>query len=326
MHGSAQPFPVLVVDDSVIAHKLVEHALPADQFKILPAKTGLEALDVFAAHRPGLVITDWVMPDLSGIEVCRRLRADFADSFTYVIVLTSNTDTSRLVEALEAGADDYVTKPFNAEELLARVNVGRRFVELHRQLEAKNRFLQQLALTDELTGLPNRRAVEHWAVRQISGAVRHRFPFWVVMADLDEFKSINDTYGHETGDLALKKFGEVLKANTRRCDICGRLGGDEFVLVITHAKEEGIEVVVERIRQQVERARVHFEGHNVAMTASFGIAGFDRRNAADFSCVLVQADVALHLAKRNGRNRVEVAQRSEPQTTAAVGIVDGRED
>jgi len=178
---------------------------------------------------------------------------------------------------------------------------------LHRQLEAKNRFLEQLALTDELTGLPNRRAVEQWAARQISGAARHNFPFWVVTADIDRFKSINDTYGHEAGDVALKKFGEILKANTRRCDICGRMGGDEFVLLITHANEDGIQVAVERIRQQVEDLGFAFGGGDVGVTASFGIAGFDRNHPADFACVLAQADAALQSAKRRGRNRVETA-------------------
>ena len=177
-----------------------------------------------------------------------------------------------------------------------------------------------------MTGLPNRRAVEQWAVRQISGAARHRFPFWVAMADLDDFKSINDTYGHEAGDLALKKFGEILKANTRRCDICGRLGGDEFVLVITHAKGEGIEVAIERIRQQVEEAKLRFEGRDITLTASFGMAGFDRKNAADFACLLAQADVSLHSAKRHGRNRVEMAQGGEPRRTEAAGAAVTRED
>jgi two-component system, cell cycle response regulator len=306
MNGSPQPFPVLVVDDSPVARKLVEHALPSEQFRILPAKTALEALELFALHRPGLVITDWVMPDLTGIELCQRLHAGFKDSFTYVILLTSLSEKSNVVKGLQAGADDYLTKPFDAEELLARANVGRRFVELHREIEAKNRFLEQLALTDELTGLPNRRAIEQWATRQISGAVRHNFPFWVIMGDLDQFKSINDAHGHDAGDIVLKKFGEILKANTRQCDICGRLGGDEFLLVITHSKEDGVKVAMERLREQFEAQEFTFGGYNVAVTASFGMAGLLRGQHLDFERVLVQADVALHSAKRLGRNRIEI--------------------
>jgi two-component system cell cycle response regulator len=212
---------------------LVQHALPQEDFKVLSAATGLEALKLFEQQRPGLVITDWVMPDVSGIELCQRLRARFRDSFTYVILLTSLSEKSNVVTGFQAGVDDYLTKPFDPAELLARANVGRKFVELHWEIEAKNRFLEQLALTDDLTGLPNRRAIEQWATKQLSGAVRHNFPFWVIMADLDEFKSVNDTYGHNAGDTVLKTFADILKVNTRRCDICGRLGGDEFVLVLT---------------------------------------------------------------------------------------------
>src|SRR6202007_902389 len=175
MNACKQPFPGLVVDDSPVARKLVEHALPAEQFRILPAKTGREALDLFALHRPGLVITDWLMPDLSGIELCQRLRARFKDTFTHVILLTSLPPACNPFTTLDF-YDDYLTKPFDAEELLARANVGRRFVELHREIEAKNRLLEQLALTDDLTGLPNRRAIEQWATRQLSGAVRYDFP------------------------------------------------------------------------------------------------------------------------------------------------------
>jgi two-component system, cell cycle response regulator len=305
MKGSKHPFPLLVVDDSAVARKVVEQALPSEQFKVLPAKTGLEALDLFALHRPGLVITDWVMPDLSGIELCQRLRARFKDSFTYIILLTSLSEKSNVVKGLQGGADDYLTKPFDAQELLARANVGRRFVELHREIEAKNRFLEQLALTDDLTGLPNRRAIEQWARRQISGAVRHNFSFWVIMADVDQFKSVNDAHGHDAGDVVLKKFAEILQANSRQCDICGRLGGDEFLLVITHSNQDGVELAIERLREQIETQKFRFGGQDVTITASFGVAGLHRGQHLDFGRLLIQADVALHSAKRLGRNRVE---------------------
>ena len=245
------------------------------------------------------------MPDLSGMELCQRLRARFNDSFSYVILLTSLSEKSNVVKGLQAGADDYLTKPFDAAELLARANVGRRFVELHWEIEAKNRFLEQLALTDDLTGLPNRRAIEHWAKRQLSGAVRHNFSFWVVMADLDQFKSVNDTHGHNAGDVVLKKFAEILQANSRQCDICGRLGGDEFLFVITHSNLEGVSLAIQRLREQVEAQKFTFGGDDVAITASFGVAGLHRGQRLDFGRLLVQADVALHSAKRLGRNRVE---------------------
>src|SRR5215469_5324085 len=143
MNSCEEVFDALVVDDSQVARKLVEYTLLREQFRVLPARTGLEALDLFSTHKPGLVITDWMMPDLSGIELCQYLRANFKDCFTYIILLTSVSEKTNVVKGLRAGADDYLTKPFDAEELLARANVGRRCVEFHRELETKNRFLEQ---------------------------------------------------------------------------------------------------------------------------------------------------------------------------------------
>ena len=305
MNDSKRPFLVLVVDDSAVSRKQVEQVFPTKEFSVLSAKTGLEALNLFALHRPGLVITDWLMPDLSGVQVCQRLRARFTDSFAYIILLTSVSEKRNVVKGFEAGADDYLTKPFDPEELLARVRVGRRFVELHHELASRNRFLEQLSLTDELTGLPNRRAIEQWATKQLSGAIRHNFPFWVIMADLDEFKSINDTFGHNAGDAVLKAFAEILRVNTRQCDICARIGGDEFLLIITHAQESGVKLAIQHLREQINAQRLRFADHDLGVTASFGIAGLRRGPNVDFGRLIAQADVALHSAKRMGRNRVE---------------------
>jgi two-component system, cell cycle response regulator len=300
-------FPVLAVDDSPVARKLLEHALPPDEFKLILAKTGREALDLFAEHRPGLVITDWLMPDLTGIELCQRIRADFRESSTYIILLTGVTEKAKIVSGLQAGADEYLTKPFHPDELLARVEVGRRIIRLHRELEEKNRLLEQLALTDGLTGLPNRRAINEWASRQLNGAIRHSFPFWVIMCDLDKFKPINDTFGHEAGDKVLAKFAEILRTSVRQCDICGRIGGDEFLIVITYSDEAGTRLAIERIRDQVLKQKFTFRGTEVGITASFGMAGFRRGEDTTFEQFVARADAALYHAKRQGRNRIDMA-------------------
>ena len=302
-HG---PFPVLVVDDSPVARKLVECSLPKSEYSILLAKTGQEAIEKFAEHRPGLIITDWLMPDFSGIELCERIRREFRNHFTYIIVLTGVQEKTAVVRGLKAGADEYLTKPFDPDELLARAGVGRRIIQMHREIEEKNRLLEQLALTDQLTDLPNRRAVEEWAKRQISAAARHEFPFWVIMTDLDKFKTINDTWGHDAGDTVLRKFAEILKANTRSSDICGRIGGDEFLMIITHSQPEGIQLAIERMRAQVEAQRFVFNGQEVSLTASFGVASFRRGQVPDLERLIVQADVALYSAKRRGRNCVSI--------------------
>jgi two-component system, cell cycle response regulator len=239
MDISSQPFKILVVDDSAVSRKLVEHSLSDERYKLLFAKNGREALALFAEHQPAVVLTDWDMPDVGGLDLCRRIRSNFQGSYSYLILLSGNTDKEKVVEGLASGADDYLTKPFHAGELVARVEVGLRMVELHRQIEEQNRLLQEMALTDALTGLPNRRALDVWAPRELSAAARHGFPFWVVMADLDFFKKVNDTYGHDAGDAVLKSFAELLKANTRRSNFCARLGGEEFLVVITHTDEAG---------------------------------------------------------------------------------------
>ena len=304
---SARPFKILVVDDSPIDRKLLEQALSQEQYTVLSAKSGQEAIQLFAEHRPPLVITDWLMPDLTGIELCRRIRLEFQESYTYIIILTAMTEKDKLVKGLGAGADDYLTKPFHANELLARVGVGRRIADLHRQIEAKSRVLEELPLTDAMTGLLNRRGIELWAGRELSAAARHDFPLWAVMADMVNFKSVNDTYGHDAGGAVLKGFAEILKTNTRSADICGRIGGEQFLIVLTHTNRDGATLAIERIREKFLAQRFRFRGQDVVVTASFGIAGHSRHQSQNFNRLLTQADAALYSAKQLGRNRVELA-------------------
>ena len=299
-------FTVLVADDSPVYRKLVEQALADDDCVVVFAKSGNQAIEIFEHGHPDLVITDWNMPDLTGIELCQKIRASESTSYTYVILLTGKAEKESVVKGLSAGADDYLTKPFDRDEFVARVRVGRRLVDLHRQIETKNRLLEELALTDSLTGLPNRRAIEGWASRQLNGAARHGFAFWMALVDLDHFKRINDTHGHEAGDTVLKKFGEILRAHTRLSDISGRIGGEEFLVVVTHADANGATLVADRIRQQLAAEKFVFDGTALQVTASFGIAGFSGKAAPTFEDLLSQADDALYRAKDQGRNRVEM--------------------
>jgi two-component system chemotaxis response regulator CheY len=299
---------VLVADDSVVSRKLVEQTLSEKQYSLVFAKGGRETVELFAEHHPALVIVDWIMPDLTGIEICKHIRSSTHASYTYIILLTGKSAKESVVEGLGAGADDYLTKPFHPEELIARVGVGLRIMELQREIEVKNAMLQELALTDPLTNLPNRRAIEDWAARQLSGAARYGFSFWVALADLDHFKTVNDTHGHDAGDTILKAFSQILKTKTRRSDICGRIGGEEFLFVLTHATKEDAKRVIECVRAELEATKFNFNGNRLTVTASFGIAGFAGTKAPDFNRLVTQADLALYSAKRLGRNRVEVGE------------------
>jgi two-component system, cell cycle response regulator len=300
---------ILVVDDSPVSRKVLEHALSDEPYTLLFAESGGEALRLFQERRPAVVITDWMLPDSSGPELCQRIRSDAQNSYTYIILLTSMTEKDSVVKGLAAGADDYLTKPFDASELLARIGVGRRIIDLHREIEEKNRLLEEAARTDHLTGLANRRAIEEWATRQLRGAARHGFPLWVVLADLDTFKSINDNHGHDAGDTVLQKFAEILRANTRASDLSGRLGGDEFLLILTHVERENIEITLDRLREQFGSQIFTFNGQKVKVTASFGIAGFQGGEEPEISALVRQADKALYAAKRGGRNQVKVEPR-----------------
>jgi diguanylate cyclase (GGDEF)-like protein len=300
-------YQILVVDDSVVSRKLVELALESQDYELLFAKSGEEALELFQQHAPSIVVTDWMLPDLTGLEVCEQIRADGQREYTYIIVLSANAEKDHVVKGLAAGADDYLTKPFDPSELLARIGVGCRTVELHREIDAKNRLLEEMAHTDSLTGLPNRRAIEEWAARQLRGSARHGFPMWVVQGDLDSFKNINDSYGHEAGDAVLRRFSEILKGNTRASDICGRMGGDEFLLVITHVAGEYMESTINRMREEWAGCEFEFGGTKVSITASFGMAGFCGKDAPTFQALVQQADKALYAAKRAGGNRVIMA-------------------
>jgi len=299
---------LLIVDDSAVARKSVEQALFGQPYSLIFATTGQQAVDLFLKHRPSLVIMDRMMPDLNGVEICRRMRSISSSSYTHIIMLTAKTDKASVVEGLRAGADDYLTKPFHEEELLARVGVGLRTLQLHRQIEAKNKKLEKLALTDALTGLPNRRAIEEWGTREVSAATRHDYSLCLIVADLDRFKRINDTFGHNAGDAVLKTFAKILKAHTRRSDMCGRQGGEEFMMLMTHTTVKEAEKAIDRIRAEFETTPLNFGGCNILATASFGIAGFGVGQAKlGFSELLSQADAALYSAKRAGRNRVETA-------------------
>jgi len=210
-----------------------------------------------------------------------------------------------IVEGLAAGADDYLTKPFHEKELVARVGTGRRIMEMHREIEEKNQLLEAAARTDFLTGLPNRRAVEEYAVKQLGGAIRHGYPLWVILADLNKFKAVNDQFGHPAGDEVLKRFAAILKKNTRTSDICGRLGGDEFVLVVTHVSVGHITSLAERLGCTFTIEEFTFEGQNVQMTASFGVGGFEAPDHPEFRHLLARADSGLYEAKADGRVRVK---------------------
>jgi two-component system cell cycle response regulator len=294
---------ILVAEDSPLCRKLLENVLANQPCELHFVSNGREALDAFAQFQPDIIITDSTMPEVSGTELCRQIRKN-PSLRTYIILVTQNAKKEEVVEGLDAGADDYVTKPFDEGELLARIRVGCRTVQMAREIELQTALLEKAARTDHLTGLPNRLAVEEFAVKQLAAAIRHKFNLWVIVTDLDKFKLVNDTYGHFAGDEAIKRFAGILRSNTRSSDMCGRLGGDEFLLVMSHGNKKAIVQTIERLRADFANEAYTFNGEPVAVTASFGIAGFESGENTTLQELLTQADHALYRAKASGRNQV----------------------
>jgi diguanylate cyclase (GGDEF)-like protein len=299
----SQEVRVLVADDSPVYHRLVADALFYQPYTLLCAKSGQEALDLFREHSPQIVITDWMMPDLTGPELCKKIRECSHSAYTYVILLTSMADSDSLVKGLEAGADEFLTKPFDPSELQARLGVGRRIVQLHQQVEAKDKQLEKSNRVDPLTGLPNHHAIEEWVTWQLKSAADHRFPVWLVAVDIDSFRAINEAFGREAGDTVLKQFSEILVDASRPSEMCSRIGDDEFCIGLTHSSKEELIASMERLRLRLSGKEFKFGSKIVATTAAFGAVGFEGTAAPEFAAMLRQAENAVNAAKQAGGNQ-----------------------
>jgi diguanylate cyclase (GGDEF)-like protein len=318
---------VLAIDDDPRILRLLSHHLKQSGYQVLTAENGEEGLQIVLDESPQLVVTDWVMPELSGIELCRALRRMDAGRRTYVLILTARDDEQQVVDAFGAGADDFVTKPFNPRILLARVQAGQRMIELQRQVEADKKLrmrqvaemglitrkLRAAAQTDVLTDLPNRRYAITRLEQEWNNSVRTKKPMSVVMVDIDHFKRINDTYGHDVGDIVLKQTAAVLRARTRRGDIVCRLGGEEFLVINVNSDMESAVQCAERLRVAVEANMIKAEGFSERVTISLGCAV--RSSAiADIDDLLKAADEAVYAAKAAGRNVTRESLRRLPET------------
>ena len=303
-------------DDPVLLAKLVE-LLGVTGESILVATSGNEAMNIWDEHTPRIVLSDWVMPDKDGVDVCRYIRARSSISQSHFIMLTSHSNKGRLLEAYDAGVDDFLSKPFDAEELLARVRAGIRKAKLHddlirkakgsqalnAQLAAVNSRLERLSMTDELTGLFNRRHAmsrmdEQWAL-----AERYGRPLSIASVDIDHFKHVNDTYGHDAGDAVLRRVAVILRDKTRTTDAVCRVGGEEFVIIYPQQSVQEVSFGAERCRSAVEQHTFGIGDAEIKLTISIGIAG-RTPEMTQFTDLLRAADQALYSAKHAGRNKI----------------------
>jgi two-component system chemotaxis response regulator CheY len=291
---------VLVAEDEAITRSVLEANLRNWGYEVTAVSDGSEALDiVYQPKPPSIVITDWMMPRMDGLELCRKIRNIQKTQYIYIIILTTKGEKKDIIEGLEAGADDYLSKPFNRDELRYRTRIGERIINLERRI-------MELANTDPLTGLPNRRAFMHRMEQELSRAQREKNPLSVILADVDHFKNVNDTYGHQIGDLVLQRFVHQLKTAARPYDFPGRYGGEEFLFCFPGVDDVQATTVAERMRGHIEDMEIILddESQSIRITASFGTASYSSESGENIDSLIKRADDALYLAKKKGRNRV----------------------
>ena len=304
---------VLVAEDNPVFQSMLRSMLTKWGYdaRILP--NGLEAWDAMqAADAPRLVVLDWMMPYMDGVEVCRRIRTAAREPYVYVLLLTARTESQDLVEGMEAGADDYLTKPFNAQELRVRLRAGRRILDLQQQLMEAREALRVQATHDALTGLFNRGRVLEILAAEIARSERELRRLAVLMVDLDRFKQINDTLGHQAGDAVLREAARRMQAATRRYDAPGRYGGEEFLIVLPGCGAREGYAQAERIREAFAREPFAAGTDSLAVTCSIGVSSRDACAAGDADRLIREADAALYDAKNRGRNSVMAFVPAEP--------------
>ena len=294
---------VLVAEDDLTSRTMLTAILRKWGYEVISAVNGEDALAIL--HKPDaprLVLLDWSMPGLSGVEVCSRLRQNQSHDSRYIIILTAKSDKKHIVEGLNAGANDYIVKPYDNDELQARMNVGKRMVEIQSELENAKRALIHEVMHDSLTGAYNRKAILNMLKKELARTVRNDEIICVGMCDLDHFKAINDKYGHQTGDEILHGFTGLISANLREYDYIGRYGGEEFLIIIPSCGYSGKKIAFNRLCKQVSNSIIQTRSGDISVTVSIGVTQSDGNDSIDK--ILSEADNALYRAKEMGRNCV----------------------
>jgi len=309
---------VLVAEDDAVSRRILEVFLDKLGYEVVVSTNGAEALDLLQKpDAPRIAILDWMMPGTDGLEVCRQLRQRGAESYVYILLVTAKTQQQDIIEGLEGGADDYLTKPYNIHELKARLRAGLRVVELQAQLMAARDGFEFQATHDALTGLLNRQGILERLDTEMARAGRERKPVGIVMADLDHFKKINDAHGHLAGDAVLREAASRMRSAVRAYDHIGRYGGEEFLVVLPGCGEQGALQQAERLRVCVSESPIATPEAPFQATLSLGVACMEP--GQNQTGLLQAADEALYRAKRNGRDRIEAATFSTSTSSKSTG-------
>lgn len=301
------PYPILVVEDNHFLRQVLCNLLEEDGHEVTAVADGVAALETLRQQPCPIVITDWIMPGMDGLDLCRAIRELPLESYSYLILLTAQESKADLIAGLEAGADEYLVKPVNEAELRVRLKIAQRILNLERSLKQSLEELRHLSVKDPLTELYNRRFLAERLSQEIMRAARYDRNLSLIMLDLDHFKSVNDRYGHAVGDGVLMACAGMLQDVVRQdLDWAVRYGGEEFLLILPETDHAGALVVAERLREQFASAPLTVGEFEIAQTASFGVSTYPhhRRGALAAETLLEAADRALYQAKNSGRNQV----------------------
>ncbi len=302
-------YPVLLAEDNPISRKMLEKILVQEGFSVTSVENGKEALAKFKQDFFPIVLTDWLMPEMEGPELCEAIRNENPEGYVYIVLLTAKDSMDDIISGLEAGADDYLTKPANRSELIARLKNGLRILELERSLKAANEEIRILSITDPLTGIYNRSYLNERLPQEIKRSIRYKRALSLILCDLDHFKLVNDQYGHVAGDAVLKGFVNCVVASIReQIDWTARYGGEEFLIVLPETDFKGAMHLAERLRKVVSQTPFQIDDQEIRISSSFGVSGFspEALNAnLSVDDMLKRVDKYLYQSKDGGRNRVE---------------------
>ena len=313
---------ILVAEDDLVTRRMLQAYLVKWGYEVVMVEDGQQAWQILQQENaPRLALLDWMMPEMDGMSVCREVRRLEIQPYIYLILLTARKYHEDIIAGLEAGADDYLTKPFDPVELRARLRAGARVVELQDNLIEAREALREQAMHDPLTQLLNRRATLDFLLTELNRATRDLKPLTVMMVDIDHFKSINDRFGHPAGDGVLCEVSHRLRASLRAYDIVGRFGGEEFLVVAPGCDVSPGLMRAERLREVVCSEPVIFKDLSINVTVSVGVASLPEPKPQDLEAMLAAADKALYRAKEGGRNRVE-AENSPASVAAMPGLSD----
>lgn len=299
---------ILLVEDEPTTRLMAAHQLRRAGHEVEVAENGLQALERLRQRLFPILLTDWEMPAMDGVALCRAVRAAQFDSYVYIILLTARDGKANVVEGLEAGADDYLTKPVNDQELAARLQTAQRILRLEQSLRAANERNMLLSVTDALTGTYNRHHLMVQLPKELERTRRYARPLSAVLCDIDNFKEVNDSHGHQTGDDVLVQFAALLQRSIRsEVDWIVRYGGEEFLVVLPEADFGAALAFAERIRKELEARGIEAGGGPLSITASFGVTSYSGgtdQAERSVDALIASADACLYRSKRAGRNCV----------------------